>query len=153
MLDLKITGGEVLDGSGRPAQRMDVGVRDGRIVTLGDLRGESADTVIEAEGRTVTPGFIDIHAHDDFNLPVNPAAYGKIMQGVTTVVNGNCGMSPAPLSEAKRQQGIDLCMNQDSGLSWNWHSMGEYLDAMPEMGGECLPAGGAFRRAGCGAGQ
>ena len=97
MLDLVITGGLVLDGTGAPAVPADVGVAGGRIVEIGRLAGVRATRTIRADGRIVCPGFIDMHAHDDFNLPVNPLAAEKTRQGVTTLVTGNCGLSPAPL--------------------------------------------------------
>ena len=100
MLDLVITGGLVLDGTGAPAAPADVGVAGGRIVEVGRLPGVRAARVIRADGRVVCPGFIDMHAHDDFNLPVNPLAAEKTRQGVTTLVTGNCGLSPAPARDA-----------------------------------------------------
>ena len=104
MLDLVITGGLVLDGTGVPAVAGDVGVAGGRIVEVGRLGSVQARRVLRAEGRVVCPGFIDMHAHDDFNLPVNPLAAEKTQQGVTTLVTGNCGLSPAPLGREHRQR-------------------------------------------------
>ena len=72
MDDLLIRGGEVIDGTGAAARRADVAVGDGRIVTIGDCAGREALTVIGASGQVVAPGFIDIHTHSDFTLPLNP---------------------------------------------------------------------------------
>lgn len=134
MHDLLITGGRLLDGSGAPAARADVAVRDGRVAALGNLGGQSAGLKIDAEGCIVAPGFIDMHAHDDFNLPLNPYAVGKIAQGVTTVVNGNCGYSPAPVNPKRLDTLIDLMVSIDSGLDYRWRGMGEFLDAHPNCG-------------------
>jgi len=134
MLDLKISGGLVLDGGGTPAARADVGIRGGRVAVVGDLRDEPATQSLDAQGLCVAPGFIDIHAHDDFNLLVNPAALGKVMQGVTTVVNGNCGLSPAPVAPERRDTLRDLSVELDSGLDYGWRTMGEFLARQPAAG-------------------
>ena len=134
MLDLVITGGLVLDGTGAPAVPADVGVAGGRILEVGRLPGVLAARVIRADGRVVCPGFIDMHAHDDFNLPVNPLAAEKTRQGVTTLVTGNCGLSPAPLGTAHRQAVLDAVDTLDSGLAYDWKTFGAFLDRMPPLG-------------------
>ncbi len=134
MYDLILRDGRVLDGSGAPERRADVAVRDGRIAAIGALRGERAAGAIDAAGCIVAPGFIDMHAHDDFNLPLNPYAHGKVAQGVTTVVNGNCGYSPAPVTGERLAAHRDLTVSVDSGLDYAWRSMGEFLDTHPACG-------------------
>jgi N-acyl-D-amino-acid deacylase len=134
MYDLLIHGGRVIDGSGAPGVRADVAVRAGRIAAIGALSGETAARRLDAEGRVVAPGFIDMHAHDDFNLPVNPYAVGKVSQGVTTVVNGNCGLSPAPVSAEHLHEHLEITGTQDSGLGYSWRSMGEFFDRHPACG-------------------
>jgi N-acyl-D-amino-acid deacylase len=134
VLDLVITGGLVLDGTGAPAAAADVGVAGDRIVEVGRLAGVQARRVIRADGRVVSPGFIDMHAHDDFNLPVNPLAAEKTRQGVTTLVTGNCGLSPAPLGTAHRQAVLDAVDTLDSGLVYDWPTFGAFLDRMPPLG-------------------
>jgi N-acyl-D-aspartate/D-glutamate deacylase len=96
MLDICIRGGEVLDGSGAPAFRADVGVADGRIVALGDLRELPAGRTLDAAGLTVCPGFLDLHRHAD--AAVFRPGFGDVdlYQGVTTIGSGNCGMSVVP---------------------------------------------------------
>jgi len=90
--DLVISGGLVVDGSGRAASRQDVGIKDGRIATVGRIaRGQAAET-IDAAGLIVAPGFIDVHTHAD-NLVERPAAANFVRMGVTTIVAGNCGSS------------------------------------------------------------
>ena len=134
MLDLVITGGLVLDGTGAPAVPADLGVAGGRIVEVGRLAGVRATRTIHAGGLIVCPGFIDMHAHDDFNLPVNPLAPEKTRQGVTTLVTGNCGLSPAPLGREHRQAVLDAVDTLDSGLDYDWPTFGAFLDRMPPLG-------------------
>jgi len=95
--DLLITGGEVFDGSGRPGERRDIGIRGDRIAEIGGLKGATARQVLSAEGRWVIPGLIDSHSHSDSYLLIEPAARSKLYQGVTTEVVGQCGTSAAPL--------------------------------------------------------
>src|SRR5438067_942705 len=94
---LVIRGGEVIDGSGAPAYRADVAIVGERIVEVGNL-DPAGDTVIEASGMVVCPGFIDVHTHDDLALLTDPLMDFKLMQGVTTDIVGNCGWGPAPHS-------------------------------------------------------
>ncbi|MBM3568830.1 MAG: D-aminoacylase [Alphaproteobacteria bacterium] len=94
--DVMIAGGQVIDGSGAPARKADVAVRGDRIAAVGDLRTWTAERRVNAAGRTVTPGFIDVHTHDDAALFDRPDMTMKISQGVTTVICGNCGLSAAP---------------------------------------------------------
>ena len=96
MLDFKITGGQVLDGTGGPAVRADVGVVGDRIADVGDLSGAEARSSVDAAGKTLCPGFIDVQSQSDAYLLIEPSAPSKIHQGVTTEVCGNCGASAAP---------------------------------------------------------
>src|SRR6185295_101204 len=96
-LDLVIRNGTVVDGTGAAPVVADVGVRGDRIVGVGRLAVDAAST-IDAAGRIVAPGFIDVHAHDDFALLDRPACEFKVMQGVTTEVVGNCGFGAAPMT-------------------------------------------------------
>ena len=101
--DLLITGGQVIDGTGCPAITADVAVQGDRIIAVGDLTVEKADAVIDAQGKVITPGFIDVHTHDDRLLLSNSEVTPKLSQGVTTVVVGNCGVSLSPwLSDRAR---------------------------------------------------
>jgi N-acyl-D-amino-acid deacylase len=127
VLDLKITGGQVIDGTGTPARRADVGVTGDRITGLGDLAAEPAARTIDAAGRTVTPGFIDMHSHSDWRLWGNRRAESKIRQGVTTEVVGNCGFSPAPVSDAFRSEMQGFALYVPPGMDFSWRSVGEYL--------------------------
>jgi N-acyl-D-amino-acid deacylase len=95
--DLILSGGTVLDGSGAPKTVADVGIRDDRIAAVGDLAAAHAGVRWDATGMAVAPGFIDAHTHDDLALLHTPEMAFKVSQGVTTVIVGNCGISPAPL--------------------------------------------------------
>jgi N-acyl-D-amino-acid deacylase len=95
--DLLIEGGTVIDGTRAPRFDADVGVRGGRIAAIGELKRHGALKRLDAQGRIVAPGFIDAHTHDDLALLSHPDMDFKVSQGVTTVVSGNCGISPAPL--------------------------------------------------------
>lgn len=96
MLDLCVRNGSVLDGTGAPAVRADVGVKDGRIAAVGDLKDVSAAEEVDAAGKVVCPGFLDMHRHAD--AAIFRESYGDcdLFQGVTTIGNGNCGLSLAP---------------------------------------------------------
>ncbi len=97
MLDLVIEHGEVIDGTGQARFRADVGVTGGHVMAVGDLRSTPAHRRLNADGCIVAPGFIDSHTHDDHLLLQHPARHPKLLQGVTTVITGNCGISLAPL--------------------------------------------------------
>jgi N-acyl-D-amino-acid deacylase len=101
MDDLLIRGGHLIDGGGGPGRDADVAVREGRITAIEARSPRPAHRVIDARGRVVAPGFIDIHTHSDFTLPLNPRAESKIRQGVTLEVVGNCGFSVAPALPGK----------------------------------------------------
>jgi dihydroorotase/N-acyl-D-amino-acid deacylase len=96
-LDLILSGGRVVDGTGNPWYRSDVGITADRIVAIGDLRNASAKQRIDAPGLIVAPGFIDIHSHTFNDLAENPNLEGVVRQGITTVLNGQDGGSPIPL--------------------------------------------------------
>ncbi len=100
-----IRGGTVVDGTGAPAVRGDVAVRGDRVVRVGDVSADAdAGETVDAAGHVVCPGFIDVHAHDDTLVLIEPDNEGKVMQGVTTVINGNCGAGVVPPAESRRVQ-------------------------------------------------
>jgi len=100
MLDYKIVGGQILDGTGADPARADIGIAGDRIADVGDLSRAEAAVVLNAAGRYVAPGFIDVHSHSDAYLLIEPSAPSKLYQGITTEIVGNCGASAAPLGEA-----------------------------------------------------
>ncbi len=96
--DTLIVGAQLYDGSGEPPLERDVAVRDGKIAAIGNLSNWLAEEVIEANGRALAPGFIDVHTHDDTHVIRSPQMLPKISQGVTTVIVGNCGISASPVT-------------------------------------------------------
>ncbi|HXU91515.1 MAG TPA: D-aminoacylase [Methylomirabilota bacterium] len=134
MLDLKIEGATVVDGTGTAGSRTDVGVRDETIVAIGDLNREHAGTTLNASGKTLAPGFIDMHSHSDWRLWANRRAESKIRQGVTTEVVGNCGFSPAPVSAQYRDDLRGFALYVPSGMDFRWPTFAEYLRAFDTGG-------------------
>jgi len=133
--DLLIRGGYIIDGTGNPWFRDDVGVLEGRIEAIGDLSKCGASEEINAKGLTVTPGFIDMHGHSDFYILLNPYGESKIFQGVTTEVVGNCGDSAAPMDEklkAYRERYMRKLLGPE--FKFNWTTMGDYIDRVNERG-------------------
>ena len=131
MEDLLIRGGQVIDGSGTPGRRADVAIRNGRITAVGDCQDRESQREIDASGQIVAPGFIDIHPHSDFTLPLNPLAESKIRQGVTTEVVGNCGYSTAPVLPGKAQALQDYLAAGAPWLEYEPRTFAQYLDGFP----------------------
>lgn len=132
MDDLLIRGAQVIDGSGAPGRIADVAVRDGRIVAVTTETGRQARRAIDAEGLVAAPGFIDIHTHSDFTLPLNPKAESKIRQGVTTEVVGNCGFSVAPALPGKVDMLRDYLAASAPWLDFHESTFAAYMDAFPD---------------------
>jgi N-acyl-D-amino-acid deacylase len=127
---LIISGGTVIDGTKAPRFEADVGIRDGRIAAIGDLKGQAAVRVIEADGKIVAPGFIDSHTHDDSAVLVEPEMGFKVSQGVTTVVTGNCGISVAPLKPGTpRPMPLGLLATGD-GRNTEFDTFADYMAAL-----------------------
>jgi N-acyl-D-amino-acid deacylase len=139
MLDLLIKNGSIVDGSGTAKFRADVAVKDGRIAEVGLLPFAEAPTVMDATGLVVAPGFIDMHSHADFSLPVCPTADSLVYQGITTAVVGQCGYSPVPLLEETRAHVIrhmDASMGPaGERLPWErWSGFKTYLEDLSRAG-------------------
>ena len=130
MYDLILRGGTLYDGSGRPGQRGDLAIADGRIAALGDAPGQ-AHREIDVSGLAVAPGFIDIKTHSDFTLPINPKAESKVRQGVTTEIIGHCGFSVAPVLPGKVELLRDYLSPSAPWLPFRETSFPHYLDSFP----------------------
>jgi len=127
-VDLLIRGSNVYDGSGDDGFLADVGITGDRIACIvkapEGYKGR-AEKIIEAKGLSLAPGFIDTHAHSEFTLIADHRAEGKVFQGVTTEINGNCGLSAAPLfGKAREQREGDF---QEMGIKERWATFGEYF--------------------------
>ena len=142
MADLLVRGGTVADGTGAPMRRSDVRVRDGVIVEVGPDLVPDGEAQIDAGGATVAPGFIDTHTHFDPVLWWDASADPMSLHGVTTVVQGNCSLSLAPLHAADRAAVSDVfCFIEDLPLvafeehiPWNWTTWQQYRDAFNARG-------------------
>lgn len=141
--DLCVSGGTLIDGSGRPMVRGDVGIRGGRIVALGHAPGRARQR-IDAEGAYVCPGFVDIHTHYDAQILWDPRLSVSPWHGVTTAVIGNCGFGLAPtrpehrmmiLKTLEKVEGMDMAaLTQGIGPVWPFETFPEYLDAVEARG-------------------
>jgi N-acyl-D-amino-acid deacylase len=135
--DLIVKNGMIVDGSGFSRYRGDVGIKDGTIVEIGKIRA-SAEQTIDAEGRFVAPGVIDLHTHYDAQPFWDRLCTSSVWHGVTTVLTGNCGLTLAPLRPEHRDPMLatfccveDLPFRSLSGvLPWSWQTFGEFLDAI-----------------------
>ncbi|HEY1431198.1 MAG TPA: amidohydrolase family protein [Stellaceae bacterium] len=139
-LDLLIKNGTVVDGSGMPRYRADVGVAGGRIVEIGRIRAP-AGRLIDADGPIVTPGFIDGHTHMDAQVAWDPLGSCSCWHGVTSVIMGNCGFALAPCKAGDREW-FARCLTavEDipteamiAGIDWSWESFPEYLATVERL--------------------
>jgi N-acyl-D-aspartate/D-glutamate deacylase len=131
MDEIVIRGGLVIDGTGAVGLEADVAVTDGRITAIESPAGRPARRVIDARGQVAAPGFIDIHTHSDFTLPLNPRAESKIRQGVTTEVVGNCGFSAAPALAGRAELLADYLAASAPSLPFHEITFAQYLDGFP----------------------
>jgi N-acyl-D-aspartate/D-glutamate deacylase len=137
--DLLVKGGRIYDGSGLPSYLGDVGIRAGKIVELGRLRG-GARRVVQADGLAVAPGFIDFHTHLDAQLLWDPLATSSCWHGVTTVIPGNCALALAPCKPEDREDILRSFVRVEAmpiaalreGVHWEWTTFPEYLRRLDE---------------------
>jgi len=132
-LDLVILHGVVIDGTGSPEQRLDVGIRNGAIVAVGDLTAATAIRTIDATGLKVVPGFIDIHSHTDLDLLKNPFAPSKVRQGVTTEVTGQDGDSVAPIGGAGEEEML-RSFRENYGFECPYRTMEGFFSLLAHKG-------------------
>ena len=135
--DLIVRNGYVIDGTGSPRRRVDVGVSDGRIARFGRLEGASAKQEIDATGCIVAPGIIDAHTHYDPQITFDPYATMSCFHGVTTVLGGNCGFSVAPVKREDQSFMASIFAKVEdmdpvalSGVAWDeFETFGEFIDS------------------------
>jgi N-acyl-D-amino-acid deacylase len=136
--DLVIRGGTVIDGTRMPRYRADIGIKDGKVAKLGNLKAHQAKKVIDAGGLNVVPGFVDLHTHYDAQLFWDPYCTMSGWHGVTSVVIGNCGFGFAPVKPEMRDRSM-LTMTRTeaipyesmkAGMPWDWVSYPEFLDSV-----------------------
>ena len=142
-LDLKIIGGSIIDGTGRPRYRGDIGVKGGKVVALGKVEGEAARE-IDATGKVVAPGFVDVHTHYDAQVMWDRMLTISPWHGVTTVVIGNCGFGLAPTRPAHREavmrtlekvEGMSIdALKAGIGPDWGFETFPQYMDALQSRG-------------------
>ena len=139
--DLIIQNGTVIDGSGLPRFRADVGIIDGKIASIGRIRGESAKETVDAEGHVVAPGFIDGHTHMDAQVSWDPLGTCSCWHGITSVIMGNCGFSLAPCKESEKdmvmrnlERAEDIAPEaMNAGINWTWETFPEYLESVERL--------------------
>jgi N-acyl-D-aspartate/D-glutamate deacylase len=135
MFDLIVRGASVVDGTGAPARRADLGVIGGRIAALGAIEdGATAARTLDARGHVACPGFIDIHTHSDLTLVADGTGESKLRQGVTTEVVGNCSFSAFPIEPARRDLHADHLARATAPLTPWWTDLDGYADALHERG-------------------
>jgi N-acyl-D-amino-acid deacylase len=140
MHDLVIRGGTVVDGTGAPARQADIAVDGDRVTGVGSDIG-AGKREIDATGLLVTPGWVDVHTHYDGQVTWDPYLTPSGWNGVTTLVMGNCGVGFAPVRPGKQDFLIQLMEGVEDipgtalseGISWDWESFPEYLDALDKM--------------------
>ena len=140
MYDLIVRNGTVIDGTGKERFTADIAISDGRIAKIGEIT-ESAEREIDAGGRLITPGWVDIHTHYDGQATWDPILAPSSWHGVTTVVMGNCGVGFAPVKPGDQDFLIELMEGVEDipgaalseGIDWQWESFPEYLDALEAM--------------------
>ena len=137
MYDLIIRNGTVIDGTGADRKVADIAIANGRIMKVGEVL-EHAESEIDAKGKLVAPGWVDIHTHYDGQATWDPILAPSSWHGVTTVVMGNCGVGFAPVKPNDRDFLIELMEGVEDipgaalseGINWQWESFPEYLDAL-----------------------
>jgi N-acyl-D-amino-acid deacylase len=133
---MAILNGRIVDGTGNPWFKADIGIQNGRISEIGQVDRSQASAVIDAHNLIVCPGFIDIHAHSDLTLLVNPKAESKVRQGVATEVVGNCGFSAAPIRKEAFEniRTFTQFLTCGASVDWDWLTFSDYLRKLERTG-------------------
>jgi N-acyl-D-amino-acid deacylase len=132
--DLIIRGGHVIDGTGSPAFAADVAIASGKVAAIGSIAGDASRT-IDASNHVVCPGFIDVHSHDDVAVINQPGMDFKVAQGVTTVINGNCGAGCAPATDIFQlfyRRGVEGILGPVD--EWRWRSIPDFYECVRAAG-------------------
>jgi N-acyl-D-amino-acid deacylase len=130
--DVSIINGRLVDGCGNPWFKANIGILNGKIEKIDELKNCDTKKVIDAKNLIVCPGFIDVHTHSDLQLLVNPTAESHVHQGITTDVIGNCGISVAPVSEFYKERAEPLL--KLFNMTWNWKNLAEFLKILEKSG-------------------
>src|SRR5690242_20907925 len=136
--DVIVRGGTVIDGTRMPRYRADVGIKDGKIAKIGNLKSHEAKKVIDAGGLNVAPGFVDLHTHYDAQLFWDPYCTLSAWHGITSVVIGNCGFGFAPVRPAERDRAMMSMTRVEAipmasmkaGMPWDWVTFPQFLDSV-----------------------
>ena len=131
--DLVITNGTILDGTGGPPWRGDLGLVGDTVAAMGTIAPEQGGRVLDASGLHVAPGFIDIHSHSDQTIFAYPTADSRVRQGITTEVTGNCGSSAAPL-EGVYQEERRADLAEETGAPVTWNGIASYFGTLEQLG-------------------
>jgi len=138
MFDTVIRNGRIIDGTGNPWFKADIGILGDKIIKIGSIKSGDADNVLDAGGNIVTPGFIDIHTHNELTLMISPEAE-KLYMGVTTEILGTCGVSAAPMREDRfNELKVAFCtvgggygfFIKDPNVKWDWRSFDDFLKSL-----------------------
>jgi len=134
--DIIILNGLIIDGCGNPWFKADIGIKNGKILKIGNLKFSKAEKIINAKGLIVCPGFIDAHSHSDISILFNPILESSIKQGITTLIVGNCGMSLAPVNPSTKDlllKDLSPFIPSNVELKIEWESFKEYLEKEEKM--------------------
>lgn len=134
MFDIIIKNGQIYDGSGNPSTKMDIGIKDGKIAEIGKLNQFEAENIIDAEGLAVSPGFIDTHSHSDL-LCTKPEIHKiRLLQGITTELHGQDGISIAPVNSETKPLWQEQLKGLDGDIGdWPWETVDEYLEHLENI--------------------
>ena len=148
MYDVIIKNAKIIDGTGATAYNSDIAIKNGKIASIGTFKETNAKESYDAKGLIAAPGFIDIHTHSDKNLIAFPKSESRLLQGITTEIGGNCGISPFPVASRYLD---DLKLYEGGSLPYEWHDAKGFLDFLEDKGTGtnfgCLVGHGSIRLA------
>ncbi len=133
MYDLLLSNARIVDGTGNPWFKGDVGIENGKITAIGDLTGAPTKRTLNVDGKVLAPGFIDLHSHSDFTTAIFPRAESMVRQGVTTELVGNCGLSPFPIEPSHFELLQTYTGFIDCGLTWEWQDAAGFMASLENL--------------------